>query len=360
MYSKNIVYVWGVCLIIWVVAYVAFPYMQKQFPTLISPWAPLRKISVEIPAVMTIEKVAGSIYTASGRKDIDTQIENYTKKNEIENASFLSSFIGNYSSGLLQREEFCANPESQIKTSCTDIGITLSPIIRDKENTTLSGVTISLGWKSLTGTSFKLGGNFVHRIRFSKKGFLDTYQIAVTRDTDMKLDGAMKTAKADATINIPSGQALNQKTEHFEFSIASDSFQRKWGGEIVGNIDIYFFDINASDGNLDVLNLDAFDDDLSYVGSSMSTLWMPLVKAYLGDEELDIWKWITGKGKIQHLERAPRIDLVNVPKNIHLNMTELAKYNIPPFWNMDKENGIWRSSTMKILDTDGNYEFILY
>jgi hypothetical protein len=87
----------------------------------------------------------------------------------------------------------------------------------------------------------------------------------------------------------------------------------------------------------------------------MITFGMPLIKAYLWDEELEINKEITWKWKILNIDS--NMNLKDVPKWKYLTRNELAKYNIPPFWRLNQKIWVWYESKMKILDEKWNYEF---
>jgi len=92
----------------------------------------------------------------------------------------------------------------------------------------------------------------------------------------------------------------------------------------------------------------------------MVTFGMPLVIAYDKNwNQLNITSEIIWNWKIQNLEKAPWIDLDNVPKNIWLSKKELDKYKIPNFWHLDLDSWVWIESKMKILDSKWNYEFKL-
>jgi hypothetical protein len=307
-----------------------------------------------------INAVQWSIYTASWAMHLDEKIEEFTQKNEIGNASFLSSFVWDYSWAISQRQTLCAENASENRDFCESKSVVISTEIQDASWSKIPDITTSLHGESVSSSGTQLLSNLVHRVKFSKKGFIDGYKDAIIwNGADGKIDGRVKIAPADSMLTVPSDKLVNHKTDNFEFTILPNSFVTSDGKTVSGSIDIYFFDIGASDGNLSVLNLDAFDDEMNYVWSSFSTLGMPLVKAYSWNQELTIATGIVWKWKIQNLERAPGIDLVTVPKNVYLRKADLDKYKIPPFWHLDQLNWVWKSSAMKILDTEGNYEFTL-
>jgi hypothetical protein len=91
----------------------------------------------------------------------------------------------------------------------------------------------------------------------------------------------------------------------------------------------------------------------------MITFGMPYITAYdTNGNRLYIWNEIVWRWYIQNDDKAPGIDLKNVPKDVLLDKAELEQYGIPPFWNLDLESWVWYESKMKILDTSWAYEFI--
>ncbi|MDD5213672.1 MAG: hypothetical protein PHG82_04575 [Candidatus Gracilibacteria bacterium] len=310
---------------------------------------------------ISINKLAGILYTESGATEINKKIDYLVSKNDLGKASFLSSFLGDYKNSLNYRDSLCKNQNNENKEFCDKLDTKLKLSISDTKGNKITGVKISVDGNINFNQNKDLYNNFVHRLRFSKKGYLDSYEkVVLGNGSDSIIETNPKLLKTNYIINTDSNKEISYKTKKFDYKIDANSFVNLDGSPVSGNIDIYFFDIGASDGDLSVLNLDVFDENGTLLGSSMSTLGMPLIKAYSGENELKLAKEITGTGIIQNLERAPGIDLVNVPKNTWLTKVDLDKYNIPPFWNLDQTNGVWKTSSMKILDEKGNYEFKLY
>lgn len=193
----------------------------------------------------------------------------------------------------------------------------------------------------------------MHRVKFSKKGYLDYYaKVVLGNSPYTDIEDIPRLLRSNYAKTIKADESLIYNTKNFMYNIASGSFVHKDGTAVTGDVDVYFFDIGADNGDMNVLNLDIFDEDGSFLGSSFTTLGMPLVKAYSGDMELDVVPGkISGTGKIQNTERAPGIDLDSVPKNVWLTKKELDIYKIPPFWFLDQTDGVWRASRMKVLDT---------
>jgi hypothetical protein len=310
---------------------------------------------------ISINKLAGSLYSKSWSTEINKKIDYFISKNKLWEASFLSSFLWDYKNSLNQRNSLCKNETNENKEFCEKLDMKLQLSISDKKWNKMTWVKISIDWNIEFNQNKDLYNNFVHRLRFSKKGYLDSYEkVVLWNGSDFIIETNPKLLKTNYTINADLNKELSYKTKNFDYKIDANSFVNLDWSPVSWNIDIYFFDIWVADWDLSVLNLDAFDENWTLLWSSMTTLWMPLVKAYSGENELKLSKEITWKWIIQNLERAPWIDFKNVPKNIWLTKTDLDKYNIPPFWNLDQTNWIWKTSSMKILDEKWNYEFKLY
>lgn len=311
---------------------------------------------------ISINKLAGTLYTESWAMEINKKIDYFISKNDLWKASFLSSFLWDYKSWLNQRNSLCKNQTNENKDFCEKLNTELKLSISDTKWNKMNWVKISIDWNIDFNKNKDLYNNFVHRLRFSKKWYLDSYEKVILWNwSDSVIESNPKLLKTDYTINTDINKNISYKTKNFDYKIPANSFVNLDWTLVTWNIDIYFFDIGASDWDLSVLNLDVFDDNFNYVWNSFTTLWMPLVKAYSWENELILSKEITWTWIIQNIqERAPWIDLINVPKNIWLTKTDLDKYNIPPFWNLDQINWVWKSSSMKILDEKWNYEFKLY
>lgn len=277
---------------------------------------------------------------------------------------FIQSFMWNYKDALFYRDNLCKNSKNLDKEKiCRKINFNLisyRPI--DYEWKILDWVDLFVDWINLWKlkwvNEFKIYDNFIHRIKLSKKGYIDFYKkISLLNYWTFKESITPKMLKAywSETRNI--WDSFQYSTQNFNYNILSNSFSYKNWDKVYWNIDIYFFDITWEEWNINALNLDSFSDDWFYQWGSMTTYWMPLIKAYKWNEELKIVKDIMWKSKILNTDKALWIKLEEVPKNEWLNYSSLEKYNIPPFWCLNQEYWIWISSKMKILDNNWNYEF---
>jgi len=280
-------------------------------------------------------------------------------------ATFLESFIWDYKNALSKRNNLCKNNESSQFCKKVDLNlISYRPV--DKDWNIVKNVQISIDWKQIWNlkwkNNLKVENKFIHRIRISKEWYLDFYKkIFIDASWNEKESLNPKLLKASLIKVIDSTKDNQLKTNNFSYDIKSDSFITKDWKKYSWKVKLYAFDIWENNWDLNVLNLDAFDNNGSYVWNSMVTFGMPLIIAYdnswnrLKISGSILWKW-----KIENIDKAPWIDLVNVPKNTWLSKKELDKYKIPPFWHLDLDSWVWNSDEMKILDINGNYEFRLY
>jgi len=293
---------------------------------------------------MDIDELNNNLYEKNGGNNLNDKIKKLTstgsKQEDIEKSAYLNSFIGNYENALKQRDEICNNSSTHSNCEKIDLKIT-SYVPSDMEGNIISNTELFIDWEKIWelkgNNEFSLYNNFVHRVRVHKKWYLDFYKkIALSSYGSFKESINPKLLKADSLEIINASEELSKETENFSFKIEGNSFSYADWTEVSGEIELYFFDIDGSEGNLNVFNLDAFDEeDFSYAGGSMITHGMPLVKAYSGDKELAITKPILGKWIIIHQEKAIGMDLKNVPKNVWLTKKEADKYKIPPFWRLD-------------------------
>ncbi len=281
-------------------------------------------------------------------------------------ATFLESFLWDYKNALKNRYELCKknNQSSYCEKKKLNL-ISYRP--KDNNWNNISNVKIYIDWRDFWElkwkNSFELENKFIHRIKLSKEWYLDFYKKIFIDDFSNNLKDSInpKLLKADFLKEIDSTKENNIKSDNFEFNIKKNSFKTKSWKLYSWKVKLYIFDIGEQDWDINALNLDSFDDNWSYWWNSMVTFWMPLIKAYdtnwneLIINEKIIWKW-----KIQNINKASWINLNSVPKNKWLTKQELDKYNIPNFWHLDQENGVWIADKMKILDSEWNYEFNLY
>lgn len=301
---------------------------------------------------ISINKFYWKLFSQTGNINIKNEINYYKEKNDIEKVSFLSSFIWDYKNAVELRNKICINDKKSNLCKNKKININYT-------NKELKDFKVSISWWNFS--TWSLYTDFYHRIKLSKKWYLDVFEkVFLLENSNNNIDIWWKTIKSTNSIISDNNKNISYKTKNFKYEIDANSFvDSKWN-LVNWNIEIFFFDIWASDWDLSVLNQDAFDENWILLWTSMTTLWMPLVKAYLWDEELTLIKEIKWTWIIQNLERSPWIDLNNVPKNQWLNSSELSKYKIAPFWHLDNINWIWITSKMKILDSKWNYEFKLY
>lgn len=121
-----------------------------------------------------------------------------------------------------------------------------------------------------------------------------------------------------------------------------------------------------------LLSLDIFSQEGTFIGSGMTTFGMPLVKAYDGEVELKInpKNPVRVTGEIQNLydfliadgkttEEVAKI-YASIPAGTKITLKKAYELGLPPFWHLDTDKGIWTDSSYTILDQQGNLEFFLY
>jgi hypothetical protein len=317
---------------------------------------------------MNFIELSNSLYMKDGWNNLKEKIQILSQSGSSnENkakASYLESFLWDYKQAIANRDTLCEQETNDSYCKKTPLDIT-SYRPEDTKWNILDGVQISLPWEETKNLKWKnilnVYNKFVHRIKVSKKWYLDFYEKIVLDNTqNVKNSINPKLVQADKNIEISNNEDTQHKTDNFEYQISANTFVDTLWDTVNGKIDVFFFDIHAEDGDINALNLDSFDEDGSYIGNSMVTHWMPLIKAYKWEKELKINIPIIGKGKILEPGKSEWIDLWEVPKNEWLTKETLDQYNIPPFWYLDQNAWVWKSSEMKILDTKWNYEFKLF
>jgi len=330
--------------------------------------------TIEVPKItkdikdMGVMEMQNSLYWNNwwvNLKDkIDRLYNSWTTVDDKIKLVYLQSFVWNYTEAVKYRKDLC----KKNKEFCTKNTFNIpskNPV--DTKWNKIDNVSLFINWEYKwilnANNSVEWFNNFVYRLKMSKKWYADFYdKHNIWWNTPRIIDTIQpKFLAADSFDSIESSSEFKKETENFTFQISPDSFVFKNWKKVTWKIDVYFFDITSADWDLSVLNLDAFDSDtLSFEWWAMITFWMPLVKAYKWDEELRIVKPIVWQWKLQGIDKkAPWIDLVNVPKWEFLWKTELLKYNIPPFWNLNQDTWVWYSSKMKILDWSWSIEFEL-
>lgn len=282
-----------------------------------------------------------------------------------QKASFLESFVWDYKNALKNREKLCLEePESSY---CDKINLTLTSFLPEDSNwAILDSVNIHVDWRDFWELSWinklNLENKFVHRVKVSKEWYLDFFKkISIDSNGGIKESLSPILIPADEEELINSSSTSEVSSENFEYKITEDSFVDKNWEDYNWEVKLYMFDLWSDDKDSNVFNLDAFWETWTYAWYSMITYWMPLIIAYDTEwNRLAFNKEMTWKWQIQWISDIPWIDLVNVPKNVYLWRDELNKYWIPPWWNIDLENGVWHEAEMKILDEEWNYEFKYY
>ncbi len=315
---------------------------------------------------MSLVELNNSMYWKNWWDNIKQKIEtlNSTWASIVDKtkAVYLKSFVWDYENALKERWELCKTDKNLCKK--VDINLT-SYRPTDTEWNIIDNADIYINWEKVWNLKAKntlnVYNNFIHRVKVSKKWYLDHYTKFWVSENWLDSESLNpKLLKANSMETVFSGTWIVKNTWNYTYTIEANSFTTLDWKSVVWNVDIYFFDIDWTEWNLNVFNLDAFDNEtLSYMGWSMVTHGMPLIKAYKWDTELKIIKPISWKWLIINQEKMPWMDLNNVPKWVYLWKNELAKYNIPAFWWLDQQNWVWISSEMKILDNLWNYEFQL-
>lgn len=327
----------------------------------------LEKFNKDIKKI-SFNELNNSLYSNGGWNNLKEKIKILSASWETINnkmkATFLQSFIWDYKNALEKRKELCKNNSNLDFCKKIDLSL-ISYRPTDNDWNILDNVKISVDWKYIWDLKWKntlqVENKFIHRIRVSKQWYLDFYKKNfIDSNWNEKESLNPQLLKADKKVIIDTNKDTKVDTDNFSYNIQSNSFITKNWKKYSWKVNLYVFDITEDDWDLNVLNLDIFDKNGDYVWNSMVTFGMPLLKAYDDKwNELVIWKKIIGKWIIQNLEKAPWIDLNNVPKNKWLSKNELDKYKIPPFWYLDQKNWVWLESEMKILDSNWNYEFRL-
>ena len=336
--------------------------------TAIATWTlkiPVQMITKPVQEMSLIE-LNNAMYAMSGGIDLKEKIQTLSQSwASVENqgkAIFLKSFVGDYENALRDRNNLCSIDITWCKKGELRI-VSYRPT--DLQSNMISWVNMYVDgdvyWTLKWTNDLKVYTSFVHRIKLTKKWYLDFYQKFSLSEGPLFAESINpKMLKATSFISTSASTGVIEKTSHYTFQIEPNSFSSFDGKMLTWNIDIYFFDIDGSQTDLNILNLDAFQEEtLSYEGWSMVTHGMPLVKAYQGNEELKIVKPIIWKWKILYTNKMPWIDLEAVPKGVFLWKQELAQYHIPSFWVLNQQSGVWVSSKMKIVDTEWNIEFEL-
>lgn len=315
---------------------------------------------------MSFVELSNSLYWKNWwdnlKQKIDSLTTSWSSIEDNKKAVYLKSFVWDYKNALIERNDLCKKDNS----ACKKVNLDLTSYRpSDTDWMILDKTDIYIDWEKIWSlkakNSLTVYDNFMHRVKVSKKWYLDFFAKFGIWETWLDSESLNpKMLKADEMETVFSGTWITKSTSNYTYTIEANSFTTKDWKSVVWNIELYFFDIDWTEWNLNVLNLDAFNSEtLSYMWGSMVTHWMPLIKAYKWDTELKIVKPIIWKWKILNLEKMPWLDLASVPKWVYLWIDELAKYNIPAFWSLNQDNWVWMSSEMKILDNEWNYEFQL-
>jgi hypothetical protein len=282
-----------------------------------------------------------------------------------QKATFLESFVWDYENALKDREEYCKDaPEND--SYCLKFKLTLNSYYpKDSEWNYLQWTRMYVDWRDIWAWAWnkeiEVENQFIHRIAIEKEWYLDYFwKYPISSVGNLQESFNPKLVKANSWTIIKSSEETTLYTNNFDFIIKPNTFVDANWKVYNWDIKIYLFDLWSENNNENVFNLDVFtSDNLSFVWTSMVTFWMPYLTIYDTKwNRLYIWSEIIWRWQIQNTEKAPNIDLKNVPKNVYLWKAELEEYWIPPFWNLDLKNWVWKESKMKILDNGWNYEFI--
>lgn len=307
-----------------------------------------------------------SLYQKNWGDKLKEKIDLLLKDVNIENkqkASFLQSFVGDYENSLQNRENFCL--EDNNLDYCKKIDFELiSYFPRSTTWEYLEWVKMYFDnrelWEFKWVKKVQLEDKFVHRIKLEKEWYLDFFEKIV-------IDGNIQDSISINPIMIPANKneiidptKMNTiYSDNFTYVIEEDSFIDKSWNLYSKEVIVYLFDLWSNEQGENVFNLDVFTEDLDYNWYSFNTYWMPMLIAYdkswnrLKFQKEVKWKWI-----IENLNNIFEIDIRWVPKNTYLWKEELDNYNIPPFWYLNLNSGIWNEWKMSILDENWNYEFI--
>jgi hypothetical protein len=217
----------------------------------------------------------------------------------------------------------------------------------------------------LTPTSkISVVGDMPYKLKTSRRGYTDDFQV-ITHFSQM--DGDSITASmdpmflpADTSLRINASKPFEVSSGDMSMRGEGDAFVFPDGTAVTGEIEIFFFAITARDlfsVNTGLLNLTAIGIDGSVAGSYMLSYGMPLIKAYKGDKELIIKKPLSGTMIMKDNNEVPYSFATTVPLNTWIDQEQAEKWEIPPFWNLDHNRGIWKPAKFRIINLNGTIEF---
>lgn len=309
---------------------------------------------------LSIFDLSRELYSSEQAKNLKQKIQDlkaeWTNENK-QKATYLESFLWDYKTALAEREALCAENDNPVYCAKSNLQVwTFLP--EDEKWNLLENVKVTLDGKELSSLNYVPAENtFYHLLKYSKEWYLDFFQQINmwTQNFDILVSPVL--VEAEFMKEVDSTTNLWEKTTNFTYVIPGGNYVTLDWESYTWKVKAYFFDLDQTENSSNAFSLNAFDENGSLVGDSMITFGMPYVKFY--DEngnELKVKWWYTWLGFIQNQNKAPGIDLVNVPKNIFLGKAELDKYKIPPFWILT-DSGVWVEGEMKILDEKWNYEF---
>ena len=308
----------------------------------------------------SLEDLSSHIYSASGNANIGKYIQELSGAEPAtrEKRAYLNSFVWNYKDALADKNSLCKeNP-----TECKGEYITLQVwSASDQDGNAIANPNVYLNGEKINATTGiskpEVYKNFVHRVRVEKEGYLDAYS---------KLNGVEwgfneltinpKLARADATATLNNREWGVKNAWAMNYTIAPNSFVKENGEPATGEVNVYMFSLDRNDNDLSVFSLDAFGAGWERLGDSFITYGMPYITAYQNGEVLKIDRPIEWTGTILYTEG---MNLKGAPKNEWLGRQQLEQFNIPPFWQLDRVNGVWKESQMMLLDDMGTYKFRL-
>lgn len=353
----------------------------------VSPSTPSVITEAEIPTesgLTPVMELANSVWTPDIQwKNVITEKTGEVQKNPeaLKELAFAQSFTGDFAGAEESLDTYCQkNVDDGACQKIQYLFDVQKPV--DNSGKPLSGVTFEVigkpstvqeisGAGTVSDTTYK---NTMIRTKITKKGYTDfisrAMHIAWDENSDTQKQSTISPVMipADVQVTKKHSEAYEVKTRNYTFTVQPETFVYADGTPVEGDIEAYFFDINADTSNAyasGMFSLDIFDGSTGeYMGEGMQTYGMPLVKAYKWDIELYVKKPIVWVGRMSHLEdfkvknNITNIDFAAIPKNVSLDFAAASQYSLPPFWQYQKRTGIWETSTFQVLDNTGLSQFL--
>jgi hypothetical protein len=215
----------------------------------------------------------------------------------LKELAFAQSFTGDLRSAEASLDTYCQ--ESADDGACQKIQY-LFDVQKPVDNTgkSISGMTFEVigkpstvqkvsGAATVSDTTYK---NTMIRTKITKKGYTDfisrAMHIAWDENSETQKQSTISPVMipADVQVTKKHSEAYEIKTRNYTFTVQPETFVYADGTLAEGDIEAYFFDINADTSNAyasGMFSLDVFDRSTGeYMGEGMQTYGMPLVKAY--------------------------------------------------------------------------------